>query len=447
MTQRIESWGRYPKATPARVTRLTNRTAPLPDSDLPMLVYGNGRSYGDVCLNDGGHILLGRGLDRFIAFDPETGVLRAEAGVLLSEILDLVVPRGWFLAVTPGTCLITLGGAIANDVHGKNHHRAGTFGHHVRAFELLRSDGSRRVCTPTQNADWFAATLGGLGLTGLITWVEIQLRAIEGPWIQAESRRFANLGEFFARSEEADRTHEFTVAWVDCAARGANLGRGILLSGNFAPASAGPGTTPKAHGLLNVPLTPPFSLINRLSLNAFNALYYRKPEGAFLTHYAPFFYPLDSIGHWNRIYGPKGFLQYQCVLPPETAEPATRELLARIAKSGQGSFLAVMKRFGDRPSLGMLSFPRPGVTIALDFPMLGTKTLRLMDELDGVVAEAGGALYPAKDGRMGYTMFTLSLPAQKDFLRFRDQALQSMFWQRSIGVNESEMEKSREHNG
>lgn len=430
MTANPESWGRYPRATPARITRLTNRLAPLPESDLPLLVYGNGRSYGDVCLNDGGHILLARGLDRFIAFDAEQGILRAEAGVLLAEILDLIVPQGWFLPVTPGTRFVTLGGAVANDVHGKNHHRAGTFGHHVRAFELVRSDGSRRVCTPTENADWFAATLGGLGLTGLITWVEIQLCVIAGPWIQAESRRFANLGAFFALSEESDRTHEFTVAWIDCAARGANLGRGILLSGNFAPASAGTGKTPQAHGLLNVPITPPFSLINRLSLNAFNALYYRKPEGAFLTHYAPFFYPLDGIGHWNRIYGPKGFLQYQCVLPPDVAEPATRELLARIAKSGQGSFLAVLKRFGDRPSLGMLSFPRPGVTIALDFPFKGQGTLRLLDSLDTVVTAAGGALYPAKDARMSLGMLQLSFPMLQRLLPFLDWEFASGFWKR-----------------
>ncbi len=380
-----------------------------------MLVFGNGRSYGDVCLNDGGHILLGRGLDRFMAFDAEQGILRAEAGVLLSEILDVIVPKGWFLAVTPGTRFITLGGAVANDVHGKNHHRAGTFCHHVRAFELVRSDGSRRVCSPTENPEWFAATVGGLGLTGLITWVEIQLRAIEGPWIQAESRRFGNLSEFLALSEESDRRHEFTVAWVDCAASGASLGRGVLLSGNFAPASAGQGKRPKAHGLLDVPFTPPMSLINPLSLKAFNALYSRKPDGTFLTHYEPFFYPLDAIGHWNRIYGPKGFLQYQCVLPPAVAEPALRELLGRIAGSDQGSFLAVLKRFGDKPSLGMLSFPRPGVTIALDFPMLGAKTLRLLNELDGVVDEAGGALYPAKDARMSLKIFASLTAEFKDF--------------------------------
>lgn len=433
MTAHPESWGRYPRATPARITRLTNRLAPLPESDLHLLVYGNGRSYGDVCLNDGGHVLLARGLDRFIAFDADTGVLRAEAGVLLSEILELIVPRGWFLAVTPGTRFVTLGGAVANDVHGKNHHRAGTFGHHVRAFELVRSDGSRRVCTPTENADWFAATLGGLGLTGLITWVEIQLRAIDGPWIQAESRRFAHLSEFFALSAVSDREHEFTVAWVDCAATGKALGRGILLSGDFAPASAGEGRWPKGHGLLNVPFTPPVSLINHFSLNLFNALYYRKPEGRFLTHYEPFFYPLDAIGNWNRIYGPKGFLQYQCVLPPDVAEPATRELLERIAESGQGSFLAVLKCFGDKPSIGMLSFPRPGVTIALDFPMLGPSTLRLLDALDDVAVAAGGALYPAKDARADKGVFLYEHRLADKFKLHFDLGFYSQFWRRIAG--------------
>jgi FAD/FMN-containing dehydrogenase len=433
-----ESWGRYPRATPAAIRRLSDRRAPLAPSDHLRLVYGNGRSYGDVCLNDGGEVLLARGLDRFIAFDAATGVLRAEAGVLLSEVLDLVVPRGWFLAVTPGTRFVTLGGAVANDVHGKNHHRAGTFGCHVRAFELVRSDGSRRECSPTQSPDWFAATIGGLGLTGLITWVEIQLIAIDGPWIQAESRRFGDLAGFFALSEAADRSDEFTVAWVDCAARGDNLGRGILLKGNFAPAAAS-GTWPKTYGRLRVPVTPPFSLINRFSLNAFNALYYRKPEGAGLTHYAPFFYPLDGIAQWNRIYGPKGFLQYQCVLPPAAAEPALRELLARIARSGEGSFLAVLKRFGGLPSPGLLSFPRPGVTIALDFPFKGQATLRLLDTLDAVVAEAGGALYPAKDARMSPAMFRWSFPALERFLVFVNPGFSSGLWRRVFAYGADEL--------
>jgi FAD/FMN-containing dehydrogenase len=428
-----ESWGRYPRATPAAIQRLGDRNAPLPPSRHPLLVYGNGRSYGDVCLNDGGTVLLARGLDRFIAFDAATGVLRAEAGVLLSEILDLGVPRGWFLPVTPGTRFVTLGGAVANDVHGKNHHRAGTFGGHVRALELVRSDGSRRVCSPTENPDWFAATLGGLGLTGLITWVEIQLRAIEGPWIQAESHRFAGVADFFRLSAEADRTDEFTVAWVDCAARGPHLGRGIFLRGNFAPRAAGAGR-PRAHGRLGVPFAPPWSLINGLSLKIFNALYYRKPEGRVLSHYAPFFHPLDGITRWNLIYGPRGFLQYQCVLPPAAAEPALRELLARIARSGEGSFLAVLKCFGDRPAPGLLSFPRPGVTIALDFPFKGPSTLRLLDALDAVVAEAGGALYPAKDARMSPALFRQSFPALERFLPYVDPGFESGFWRRILSI-------------
>jgi len=395
-----------------------------------MLVYGNGRSYGDVCLNDGGDILLTRGLDRFISFNTDSGVLRAEAGLLLAQVLDVCVPRGWFLPVTPGTCYVTLGGAVANDVHGKNHHRAGTFGCHVRALELLRSDGERRTCTSIENPDWFGATIGGLGLTGLITWVELQLQPIEGPWIQAENRRFADLGGFFELADESDEHYEFTVAWVDCAARGRKLGRGVFTRGNFAPQAAGSGKRPRSHGLLTVPFTPPVSLINSLSLKAFNALYARQPEKHFLSHYTPFFYPLDGIGRWNRIYGSKGFLQYQCVLPSAVEQPATRELLERVARSGQGSFLAVLKRFGQRKSPGLLSFPRPGVTIALDFPMNGEKTLRLLDDLDGVVSEAAGALYPAKDARMSGAIFATAFPAMEQCRAFADPLFSSDFVRR-----------------
>lgn len=229
-------------------------------------------------------------------------------------------------------------------------------------------------------------------------------------------------------SEESDRQHEFTVAWVDCAARGQHLGRGILLSGDFAPASAGQGKHPRAHGRLDVPFTPPISLINPLSLRAFNALYARKPERRFLTHYEPFFYPLDAIGHWNRIYGPKGFLQYQCVLPPESAETATRELLERIAASGQGSFLAVLKGFGTQPQAGLLSFARAGVTIALDFPFRGARTSALLNTLDAVVVAVDGALYAAKDARMSQLGWGLSTPRLEAFGDFIDHSFVSGLW-------------------
>lgn len=239
VTSSYTSWGRVLRPQ-HELLPLASRHAPLPalpDGSASMLPYGNGRSYGDSNLNPDGALLPGRQLDRFIAFDPATGVLRCEAGVLLSEILRLVVPQGWFLPVTPGTQFVTVGGAIANDVHGKNHHVAGSFGNHVRCFELLRSDGTRRVCSLTEHADWFAATVGGLGLTGLITWAEVQLRRVANPFMVTESIRFRSLEEFFELSAASEADHEYTVSWIDCAFGGKRLGRGLFNRGNHAPAA------------------------------------------------------------------------------------------------------------------------------------------------------------------------------------------------------------------
>lgn len=397
-----------------------------------MLPRGNGRSYGDSCLNADGVLLGMRGLDRFIAFDPATGLLRAEAGTLFSDILDLVVPQGWFLPVTPGTRFVTLGGAIANDVHGKNHHRAGTIAHHVVSFTLLRSDGSRLACSPTEHTDWFHATVGGLGLTGAITEVMLQLRRIRSPWMATESHKFGNLSEFFALSCDSDRDYEYTVSWIDCVASGKQLGRGLFSRGNHSPANARPGKRiPGAF--LTVPITPPVSLINRLSLRAFNTLYFHKQRRATrhaVSDYRHFFYPLDSIGAWNRIYGPRGFLQYQCVVPPAAAQEAMDALLLAISRSGTGSFLAVLKQFGNMPSLGMLSFPREGTTLALDFPNAGSGTFALLDRLDAIVAESGGAVYPAKDARMAGINFKRYFPAWEAFSHFVDPKFSSSFWRR-----------------
>jgi FAD/FMN-containing dehydrogenase len=418
--------------TAEKVVALADRHALLPKSDLPVLPLGNARSYGDSCLNDGGVLLATRGLDHFIAFDPASGVLTCEAGVLFSEILDLAVPQGWFLPVTPGTRFVTVGGAIANDVHGKNHHRAGTFGHHALAFELLRTDGTRLRCTPTENADWFAATVGGLGLTGVVTWATIQLRRIAGPWMSTENHRFGNLPEFFELSRASDRDYEYTVSWIDCVASGKALGRGLFSRANHAPAS--PDSRPAAGSrTLGVPFTPPISLINPLSLRAFNQLYYHRQRKSVVhatTHYQPFFYPLDSIANWNRIYGPRGFLQYQCVVPPEAAESTMAELVSNISAGGAGSFLAVLKQFGDKPSLGMLSFPRPGATLALDFPNGGAPTLALLDRLDAIVDAVGGAVYPAKDARMSGEHFRRYFPQWEAFSRFVDPGISSSFWRR-----------------
>lgn len=426
------SWGRVLRE-PHRLVPIHDRNAPLPalqagESALP---FGNGRSYGDSCLNPGGALLQARPLDRFMAFDPATGVLRCEAGVLLSEILDLVVGQGWFLPVTPGTRFVTVGGAIANDVHGKNHHRAGCFGNHVRAFELLRSDGSRKICSPVENPDWFAATIGGLGLTGMVTWAELQLRPVANPLISSETWRFDCLDEFFDLSRATERDYEYTVAWIDCSGEGRRLGRGHFIAGNHAPADCPPvAWRPKVR---KFPFTPPLSLVNKATLKVFNSLYYHRQQAkkvAATSHYEPFFYPLDGILEWNRMYGPKGFYQYQCVLPWGDGPAAVKELLSRIGGSGMGSFLAVLKVCGDVPSPGMLSFPLPGVSLALDFPNAGERLERLFQSLDAIVSAAGGRLYPAKDGRMPATLFQAGYPAWQEFSKYIDPRFSSGFWRR-----------------
>jgi FAD/FMN-containing dehydrogenase len=433
MTADIESWGRFPKARPRALHILRHRDDiafdELATPACPAVIYGNGRSYGDVALLDNGATLHSRGLDRFIEFDHQTGLLRAEAGVLLSEILELVVPYGWFLPVTPGTQFVSLGGAVANDVHGKNHHHQGSFGHHVTALELIRSDGSQRICSPNQNADWFSATVGGLGLTGLITWVEVALKAIPSTVLETKTERFGSISEFLEISEFRDSQAEYSVAWVDCAAKGRSLGRGRYSTGSFA--KDGPKlAAPRARRWMTVPFSPPFPVIRPSVVRVFNAIYHRLPLGDGFQHYQPFLFPLDGIGAWNRLYGRRGFVQHQCVLPPEHAEEALRELLTRIADSGEGSFLAVLKRFGNRPSVGMLSFPRPGVTLALDFPYKGQRTEILLRELDQVVAQVNGGIYPAKDACSSPAMLRQSLPQLAAYRPYRDPALNSDLWRR-----------------
>jgi len=431
MTAVGTSWGRFPRAK-QKVLVVHNRDQPFPRVDGYLLPYGNGRSYGDCCLNDSGTLLHTRRLDRFISFDPVRGVLCCEAGVLLSEILELCVPHGWFLPTSPGTQYVTLGGAIANDVHGKNHHMAGTFGCHVMRFELLRSDGRRLLCSPQENSAWFTATIAGLGLTGLITWAEIQLKRIANPWLETETHRFSNLDEFFSLSEASNRDYEYTVAWVDCAAKGKSVGRGLFMRGNHAPAGA---AVPKGYGRRQwaMPVSPPVSLITPLTLKAFNWLYYhrqRRPVAHAMSHYVPYFYPLDGIQNWNRIYGPRGFLQYQCVIPSATAQAGITEIMQRVAASGKSSFLSVLKQFGDKVSPGLMSFPRLGTTLAMDFPNRGEATFRLLNELDEVVANAGGAVYPAKDARMSGKHYKQYFPDWLKFKDFVDPKFSSSFWRR-----------------
>lgn len=430
------SWGRVADAAPARVVPLASRVE-LPSLRAlpgPLLAYGLGRSYGDSCVNEGGTLLLARGLSRFIAFDEAGGVLRCEAGTSLAEIIETFQPRGWALPVTPGTRFVTVGGAIANDVHGKNHHDAGTFGRHVPRFELVRSTGERLTCSATEHPGLYAATIGGLGLTGLITWAEVRLRRVASPLVDAEEIRMRGLDEFFALTAESDRRFEFTVSWIDGLAGGRDVGRGIFMRGNQSQRPASPAAARSRGGpRLSLPLDAPGGLLNRVTVGAFNALYWRKSRMSWVRRTVapgPFFYPLDGIGRWNRLYGRRGFFQYQNVVPLADGPRVMRVILERIARSGQASFLAVLKVFGDAASPGLLTFPRPGVTLALDLPNRGPSTLRLLDDLDAITAEAGGAVYPAKDARMAPAMFRRSFPRLDEFAAHVDPGFSSSLWRR-----------------
>ena len=405
--------------------------ASLKKAATPVLAHGAGRSYGDVCLNPKGTLWITTGLDRFITFDDCTGRLVCEAGVLLRDIQRLVVPRGWILPVTPGTQLVTVGGAIANDVHGKNHHVLGSFGDHVRSLTLIRTDGEVILCGPNEQPDWFAATVGGMGLTGVITQAEILLRRVAGPWLDTETVPYANLDEFFRLADGSEADWEHTVSWVDCITGGG--GRGLFMRGN--PSHAGDGPVPQGRKL-TMPIVPPVSLVNRLSLRPFNMAYYHLKKwraGRTIAHYEPFFYPLDNLLEWNRMYGPKGFFQYQSVVPREVGRDAVQAMLKEIARSGDGSFLAVLKTFGNRQSVGMLSFPQPGVTLALDFPNKGERTLKLFERLDAVVREAGGRIYPAKDARMPRDLFESGYPRLGEFMKYRDPGISSALSRRLMG--------------
>ncbi len=435
MVTRVSSWGRL-SAEPHQTLALDGTAAaglPALDGSPSALPHGMGRSYGDVCLNPGGLLWMTRAMDHWLHVDTEGGLLTCQAGALLGDIQRLMAPRGWMLPVTPGTQFVTVGGAIANDVHGKNHHMAGSFGDHVRSLTLWRTDGSTIVCGPEHQADWFRATVGGLGLTGLVTQATLQLRRVAGPWLATETIAFDHLARFHELAADSEAGWEYTVAWIDCLDK---RGRGIFMRANHGNATPGAPEAQPRRQRLAMPVTPPLSLVNGASLRPFNTLYYhlhRLRGGKANSHYLPFFYPLDGIANWNRMYGPRGFYQYQCAVPFENGAQAIEAMLARIASSGQGSFLAVLKTFGHRPSPGLLSFARPGITLALDFPNKGEKTLRLFDALDDIVGAAGGRIYPAKDARMPAHLFQSGYPQWAQLLPYRDPGISSAMSRRLMG--------------
>nr|WP_255490316.1 FAD-binding oxidoreductase [Bdellovibrio sp. KM01] len=429
----LPSWGLYPKVQNQASQALESRFASLPLPDSTILPRGLGRSYGDSCLNNGGTLICSNYLNKFISFSSETGLIRCEAGVTFEDVIKLAVPKGWFLPVTPGTKFVTVGGAIANDVHGKNHHKSGNFGNHVTQFELLRSTGERLLCSRNSNPELFKATIGGLGLTGFITWAEFQLIKIDSSWVDQEQIQYHNLNDFFAIAEESEENFDYTVSWVDCVS--SSDVRGIFIRGNFANAQSEDNfKLHKEKSLKNVPVFLPEQTLNRFSIRAFNELYFHKnisSHKAGLVHYEPFFYPLDSIHNWNRIYGKRGFLQYQFVVPYKNdAGAALNEIFQVLKKSQMGSFLAVLKTFGNLQPEGLMSFPKEGVTLALDFANYGDSLLKVLETCDSIVRSANGSVYPAKDARMSKQSFSTFYPQIESFEKHIDPKFSSSFWRR-----------------
>lgn len=424
------SWGGN-ATSGSRGEELAWRGDPLPAGARPMLAYGLGRSYGDSCLLDDGCVVETQRMDHLIAFDSATGVVRCEAGCTLAKLLEFCVPRGWFIPVSPGTKFVTLGGCVANDVHGKNHHRAGSFGCFVTRFGLRRSDGSERECSPENHADLFRATIGGLGLTGIILWVEVRLKPIRSPFIRQRTEPLRGINAFFdvARREEAN--FDYSVAWLD--ATHAGNPRGVFIAGNHAEENHAP-HFPRSTPRFSVPLTLPDFVLGAWSIGLMNAGYYTANAlrwGESRVGYDGFFYPLDAVAHWNRAYGKKGLAQYQFVVPMECGPEALRETLGKAQAARQASFLTVVKLFGAICSPGLLSFPRPGVTVCFDFPQLGAATERLFEDLDRTVFACGGALYPAKDARMSRESFERSFPRHREFKALIDPACSSNFARRT----------------
>ncbi|WP_046118254.1 FAD-binding oxidoreductase [Ensifer aridi] len=400
---------------------------------MAFLPVGSGLSYGDGRRNDSGTLIECGRHNRILAFDPGTGILTCEAGVTLGDILARAVPHRFFLPVTPATALVTVGGAVANDVHGGNHHGRGSFGNHVRRLTLLRSAGERMVCSPEENAELFAATIGGMGLTGLILDVELRLMKVPSPHVQRHTIRFENLDQYFTLVDRAGEEHEYVAAWVDQLATGRRTGRGVLWAADHADGACEFPDIPKRLKL-SVPFSPPVNLLNSVTLRAWNEYRFRKQspgETVSTVKWTTYFHPLDGINGWNRLYGRRGLCQHQSVYPAANAPETTARLLETARRMGHASVQTRLQRFGDVAASGLLSFPRPGFSLTLDFADHGETTIKLLDALDRIVVEAGGAISPCGDFRMSPEAFDASFPSWRRLEALRDPAMASNFWRRT----------------
>jgi decaprenylphospho-beta-D-ribofuranose 2-oxidase len=392
-----------------------------------LIVRGLGRSYGDSAIDDLGAVVVQTELNHIRRFDAETGSLECEAGLTLGEIIDLFLPRGFFPGVTPGTKFVTVGGAIAADVHGKNHHVDGTFSRFVDSFSLLTADGSVQLCSRTRNSHLFWATVGGMGLTGVILIVQLRLVPVPSAYIDMTVERAPDIDSVLEAFEAEDGLMKYSVAWIDCLASGRSLGRSVLMRGKHAEPDAVPrGRRERPYEArvgrqLNVPFSFPGRALNRLTVAAFNAVYYRTHGSKrSVQPYEGFFYPLDGIGHWNRIYGSRGFIQYQALFPLATSRAGTVELLECVSRSGMGSFLSVFKKTGEQ-SAGLLSFPTEGHTLAMDLPNTGAPLRDLVQRMDSIVLRHSGRLYLAKDTTMDRETFDAMYPRADEFRALKQQ--------------------------
>jgi decaprenylphospho-beta-D-ribofuranose 2-oxidase len=422
----LSGWGNVPEHSSAvyRPERSPELVALLNQPGTQtILARGLGRSYGDAALNDSGGVILDARLDRFLDFDPATGTLECEAGATFDDILNTFLPRGFFPPVTPGTKYITIGGAIAADVHGKNHHRDGSIAEFIDGFDLLIASGQTLHCSRQENPDAFWATLGGMGLTGIIQSAHIRLRNVESAYIVVDYKQSENLDQTLTAFAEGDEKYQYSVAWIDCLAKGSALGRSVLIRGNHARADELPPDR-RDHPLMapkerkkSVPFNLPGFVLSPFTVRMFNDHFYGKHvDGRKVIDYDEFFYPLDSVLHWNRIYGRRGFFQYQAVFPAGDNSRCLRELLEKLSASSRASFLCVLKTMG-KASGGILSFPREGQTLALDIPNHGSHTIEFLQELDQIVLKHGGRVYLAKDAAMTRESFAAMYP---DLGRFNE---------------------------
>ncbi|MDT8429786.1 MAG: FAD-binding oxidoreductase [Pseudomonadales bacterium] len=420
----VQGWGRFPVI---KASILAPRDEPEASALLRReqgfngISRGQGRSYGDSALASA--LIQSTYLDQFLAFDHDTGRLRCGSGITLGTILQTLLPRGWFLPVVPGTQFVSVGGAIACDVHGKNHHRDGSFCDYLLSLSLLLPGGEILDCSPTQHPDIFHATCSGMGLTGVILEATLQMTKVSGGLIEQRISRAGNLQASFELIEANSSAH-YSVAWLDCMARGAQRGRSVLFTGEHITSepSSKPEIRIRKYPALSVPFSLPSLLLNRYSIELFNRLYYARAGSITASQsidYQQYFFPLDGIGHWNRLYGRKGFVQYQFVMPEDSALAGMTAVLKKINAAGKGSFLSVLKKMGPANN-NLLSFPMAGYTLALDFKF-EQQLLPLLDTLDAIVLDHGGRIYLAKDARMSSSTFKKSYPAwqQLDSLRER----------------------------